>query len=130
MTYEEWVAYCKERGFKVEIVTDPAAIAEGVARQEAFRRNETWMRAHWDELWPLARGKMLAVAGEEAFIAETTDEALEKAWAAHPEERGSTVGRYVYPDNRPRIQLGGVLFNSMLPRRTPPERSELLPTEQ
>jgi hypothetical protein len=39
----------------------------------------------------------LAIAGEEAFIADTREEALLLAGAAHPEADG-IVYRYVYPD--------------------------------
>lgn len=107
MTYEEWGESWKARGFTVfESNESPEEAARRKADDEAFLRNEAWMKAHWEELWPQARGKVLVVAGEEAFIADTIEEALAQAWAAHPEERGSLVTRHVFPDKRPRIYVG------------------------
>jgi hypothetical protein len=66
------------------------------ARQERARRNSQWLQTHWDELLPQAVGKFVAVAGEEAFVAETAQQAW--AWAAekHPEDDTATV-QYVSP---------------------------------
>ena len=56
------------------------------ARQERARRNSAWLQAHWGLLLPHAVGKFVAVAGEEAFIADTPQQAW--AWAAetHPQD--------------------------------------------
>jgi hypothetical protein len=72
------------------------------AQNERFRRNSEWLQAHAAELWPLARGKHLAVAGQEAFIGDTTEEAWGKAKAAHPEDDGAFC-QYVYPEKIWRI---------------------------
>lgn len=66
------------------------------ARQERSRRNSQWLQTHWDQLLPQALGKFVVVAGEEAFVADTPDQAW--AWAAekHPEDDTATV-QYVNP---------------------------------
>jgi len=88
--------------FTMEEISDPVLLAHCKASEEAYRRNEAWMEAHWEEIWPLARGKTLAIAGEQAFIGDTPDEALKKAWAAHPDDVG-IVCRYVSPHTGPKI---------------------------
>ena len=104
--FEEWAAELKEKGITVSEETDPEIIAQMKTAAETYHRNEAWMDAHWEEMFPQAKGKMIAVAGQEAFIADTTEEALAKAHAAHPEERAGVVCRYVFPDRKPRIYVG------------------------
>ncbi len=86
----------------IEEVTDPAEIAHSRAVEEAYRRNEDWLDAHRQEVLPRARGKILAVAGQEAFIAATIEEALAQAEAAHPDDPG-VVCRYIFPEAGLRI---------------------------
>jgi hypothetical protein len=53
--------------------------AEAVrARQERARRNSQWLQTHWQELLPRALGKFVAVAGEEAFVADTPQQIKER----------------------------------------------------
>jgi hypothetical protein len=66
------------------------------------RRNEAWLQAHWQELRPRARGRHIAVANQEAFIADTPDEAWAMAMAAHPDDDGALL-QYVIPHEGPRI---------------------------
>jgi hypothetical protein len=63
--------------FIIEEVTDPNEIARAQAQDQRHRRNEKWLETHWADVLPRARGKFLAVAGQEAFIADTPAE----AWA-------------------------------------------------
>ena len=72
------------------------------ARQERARRNSQWLQAHWDQLLPQALGRFVAVAGEDAFIADTPQQAW--AWAAekHPQDDTATV-QYVNPHIGPKI---------------------------
>lgn len=91
-----------EPRFIIEEVTDPVAIARHRAQDERARRNSEWLQAHWPELVPLARGRHLAVAGQEAFIADTPEEALARARAAHPDDDGVLI-KYVRPGRGPRI---------------------------
>jgi hypothetical protein len=88
--------------FIIEEVTDPDEIARARAQDERHRRNNEWLETHWADVLPQARGKFLAVAGQEPFIAETAKAAWAWVDATHPEDDGATV-RYVRPDTGPRI---------------------------
>jgi len=88
--------------FIIEEVTDPAEIARSREQDERARRKSDWLQAHWNDVLPQARGKFLAVAGEEAFIADTPEEAWAIAEGAHPEDSGVLV-QYVFPNTWPRI---------------------------
>jgi hypothetical protein len=88
--------------FILEEVTDPVAIAQHRQRREQAQLNIDWLQAHWPDLLPQTLGKFLAVAGQEAFIANTPREAIALAQAAHPDDKGSLI-QYVRPEKRPRI---------------------------
>lgn len=88
--------------FSIEEVTDPEEIAGARARHERHKRNSEWLQAHWADVLPQARGKFLAVAGQEAFIAATIPEAWAWVDATHPEDDGVVV-QYVRPEKGPRI---------------------------
>jgi len=68
----------------IEDVTDPEEVARFDAQDERARRNSDWLQSHWPDVLPQARGRFLAVAGQEAFIADTPEEAVALAKAAHP----------------------------------------------
>src|ERR1700740_1043301 len=86
----------------IEEIDDPASLARLRAQDERARRNSAWLQARWAELLPQARGKFVAVAGQEAFIADTADAAWKMARAAHPEDDGA-ISQYVFPQGGPRI---------------------------
>ena len=88
----------------IEEIDDPAIVAHARAQQERARRNGQWLQAHWPEVLPHARGKFLAVAGQEAFIAGTPEDAWALAQAAHPEDNGAFV-EYIRPERGPRIYV-------------------------
>jgi hypothetical protein len=88
--------------FVIEEVTDPAEIARFRAVVEPAGRNRDWLQYHWGDLLPQALGRFVAVAGQEAFIADTSQEAEARAVAAHPEDKGVIV-QYVSPRKGPRI---------------------------
>jgi hypothetical protein len=88
--------------FLIEEVTDPDEIARHKAQRERARRNRDWLQAHWPDLLPQARGKFIAVAGQEAFIADSPEEAWQMAKAAHPDDDGA-IDQYVRPELGPRI---------------------------
>jgi hypothetical protein len=92
----------EEPQLTVEEVHDPEAIARSQGQDERAKRNNDWLQAHWTVLLPQARGKFVAVAGQEAFIADTAGEAWRMARAAHPEDDGA-ISQYVFPDRGPRI---------------------------
>jgi hypothetical protein len=91
-----------ESKFVIEVVTDPDEIARSRAQTERHRRNSEWLRSHWADVLPQARGRFLAVAGQEAYIADTPEEAWQWAQTTHPEDNGAFV-RYVRTDTGPRI---------------------------
>jgi hypothetical protein len=91
-----------EPRFIIEHVTDPAETARARAQHERFKRNSDWLQAHWADLLPQARGKILAVAGQEAHLADTPEEAWTWARTAHPEDDGAFVS-YVPTKLGPRI---------------------------
>jgi len=69
---------------------------------EQFHRNTKWLEAHWADVLPQAHGRFIAVAGQEAFVADTGEEAEARAKAAHPEDEG-ILSQYVFPPGGPRI---------------------------
>jgi hypothetical protein len=88
--------------FSIEEVSNPHDTARALAQDEHHRRNSDWLQRHWADVLPQARGKFLAVAGQEPFIADTPEAAW--AWVAttHPEDDGAMV-QYVRPEAGPRI---------------------------
>ncbi|NOT55276.1 MAG: hypothetical protein HOP18_11770 [Deltaproteobacteria bacterium] len=88
--------------FIIEEVIDPGEIARARAQDERHRRNSEWLATHWADVLPQARGKFLAVANQEPFIAETSRAAWEWASATHPEDDGAIV-RYIRTDKGPRM---------------------------
>jgi hypothetical protein len=80
-----------ENPVTLERANDPALLARTKARRERAQRNRDWLDAHLDELLPEAYGKLVAVAGQEPFIAETEEEARAWARAAHPEDDGLVI---------------------------------------
>jgi hypothetical protein len=86
----------------LEEVDDPAVIARVRVQDERFKRNSDWLQAHWGDLLPQALGRHLVVAGQEAFVADTSAEAWAMAQDAHPDDDGSFC-QYVLPNRGPRI---------------------------
>jgi hypothetical protein len=91
-----------DRDFVIEEVSDPDEIQRSRAQDERHRRNSAWLQAHWRDVLPQARGKFVAVAGQEAFIAETPAAAWAWVEATHPEDTGAIV-RYVRTQRGPRL---------------------------
>ncbi len=86
----------------IEEVSDPVEIARDREQHEEFKQNCHWLQDHWPELLPQARGRFIAIAGQEAFLAETSEHALKLAESAHPSDKGIFV-QYVLPSKGPRI---------------------------
>src|SRR5437867_12725745 len=86
----------------IEEVTDPDEIAKSAKAFEQAERNMNWLQSHWSELLPGVLGKFLAVAGQEAFIADSSEKATALARAAHPDDWGLLI-QYVSPEKGPRI---------------------------
>ena len=58
---------------------------------ERGRRNAEWLSNHWADLLSQARGRFVAVAGQEAHIADSPEAAWAWAQAAHAEDNGALV---------------------------------------
>jgi hypothetical protein len=68
-------------------VTDPEEIAKARVQCEKFERNLAWLAEHATEVYS-HRGKVICIAGQELFVADTAEEVLALAKAAHPEDEG------------------------------------------
>jgi hypothetical protein len=86
----------------IEEVTDPEHIARAQAQFVRAKLNGDWLQAHWADVLPRARGRHLAIAGQEPFVADTAEEAWAMAMAAHPDDDGALL-QYVRPERGPRI---------------------------
>ena len=87
----------------MEEVTDPQEIAETRARRERFDRNSAWLQTHAKEVYTGHRGKCICIAGQELFVGDTPEEVLAQARAAHPEDDGSILIRYIPRQKMARI---------------------------
>ena len=88
--------------FIIEQVHDSSEVARSRSQDERARRNHVWLQSHWVDLLPQARGRFLAVAGQEAFLGDTPDEAWALAKAAHPDDDGA-FSQYVPREGGPRV---------------------------
>ena len=86
----------------MEEVTDPKALSQAQQQDARFARNFAWFQAHATEIFTSYRGKCICVAGEELFVADTPEQALALATAAHPEDDGSFL-RYIPREKIDRI---------------------------
>src|SRR5205807_2361080 len=87
----------------MEEVTDPEELARAFEQDERFDRNSAWFQKHAAEIYTHYRGKCVCVAGEELFAADTPEEVLSQSRAAHPEENGSILLRYIPREKVARI---------------------------
>jgi hypothetical protein len=78
----------KQPQIVMEEVSDPVALAQARAQDARFARNWAWFEAHAAEIYAAYRGQCICVAGEELFVADTPEEALSLATAAHPHDDG------------------------------------------
>ena len=83
-------------------IKDPAECARIRAQIERGERNRAWLAEHWADLLPKARGKFVAVAGQEGHVAESAADAWAWAQSAHPEDDGALV-QYVRTEQGPRF---------------------------
>jgi hypothetical protein len=91
-----------ESPITIEEVTDLQEVARTAKAFEQAERNMNWLQSHWPDLLPGVLGKFLAVAGQEAFLADSSEEAAAMARAAHPDDRGLLL-HYISPEQGPRI---------------------------
>jgi hypothetical protein len=78
----------------MEEMTDPDELAKARVRREQFDRNWAWFEAHAPAIYAAHRGKCLCIAGQELFVANTPQEVLALARAAHPNDEGRFT-RYI-----------------------------------
>ncbi len=86
----------------MERVTDPVELAKTRVQDERFERNWAWFNAHAPEIYKEHRGKCLCIAGQELFVADTPEEVLALAKAAHPDDDGRFT-RYIPKERTYRI---------------------------
>lgn len=86
----------------MEEVTDPEELAKARVRRERFDRNSAWLQTHISEVYARYRGKCTCVAGEELFVADTSEEVLALATAAHTEDEGKFL-RYIPQEKIARV---------------------------
>jgi hypothetical protein len=82
--------------------TDPVDCESFNRQHDQAVRNSLWLSSHWPDLLPEALGRFVAVAGQEAFIADTSAEARARAETAHPDDKGLLV-QYVPLEKGPFI---------------------------
>jgi hypothetical protein len=89
----------------MEELTDPAELAKARAQDERFARNWAWFESHASEIYASHRGKCVCIAGEEIFVADTAEEVLASAIAAHPEDDGR-FNRIIPREKVTRVYVG------------------------
>jgi hypothetical protein len=86
-------------------MTDPEELAKAHRQLERAARNSAWLQDHVPEIYSRYRGKCICVAGQELFVADTPEEVIALACAAHPEDDGA-IHRYIPREKRMRIYAG------------------------
>jgi hypothetical protein len=86
----------------MEEVTDVVELARARSRRAQFDRNAAWLQLHAAEIYTKHRGKCICIAGAELFVADTPEEALACAVAAHPDDAGRFL-RYIPRDRVARV---------------------------
>src|SRR5262245_45330440 len=86
----------------IEDVSDPQEKAAFYAGQARFELNRDWLESHWDDLLPQAAGRFVAVAGQQAHLADTVDSAWAWIDEHHPDDDGAFV-RFVRKHRGPRF---------------------------
>ncbi len=87
------IRHAYQPAYKMEIVTDPQENAKARELQRQFVGNVAWLEAHAAEVYA-HRGQHICIAGQELFVADSLDDFLAQAAAAHPAEQGGYV-RYI-----------------------------------
>lgn len=78
--------------------TDSVEIAQFRARRAQYDRNWKWFQTQIVELGKTHFARYVCVAGEQAFFADSAEEAASLARTAHPEDFGRFV--YYFPTHR------------------------------
>ena len=94
-----------KREMTLEEIRKPDGDSVQRAHRDRAAKNWDWLQAHWSELLPQAYGKYLAVANQDAFIADTLEVALAWVRETHPGDTGHII-EYIMPPTGPRIYSG------------------------
>ena len=86
----------------VSELTDPVELAKVREHSERADRNSAWLQAHVPEIYAQHRGKCICVAGEELFVADTVQEVMALARAAHAQDDGALL-RYIPKEKLKRL---------------------------
>lgn len=78
----------KQPQILMEQVSDPVELEQARAQDARFAQNWAWFEGNAADIYATHRGKCICIAGEELFVADTPEEALAMATAAHPEDDG------------------------------------------
>jgi hypothetical protein len=79
----------KQPVIEVFELTDPVECEKARLQRAQFDRNSAWLQSHIKEVYVSAnRGKIVAIAGEEAFFGDSLKDAVDQALAAHPNDKG------------------------------------------
>ena len=73
---------------EIEELTDVEELAKARRQREQFDRNAVWLQTHLADVYAHHRGKYICIAGEELFAADTVQEVIALATAAHPDDDG------------------------------------------
>ena len=75
---------------KIELVevTDPEEIRQANEQRQQFDRNCEWLRTNVPAVFEKHRGRVICVSNEQLFVADTSEEVIALAKAAHPDEMG------------------------------------------
>jgi hypothetical protein len=90
-----------------EVTLSPAELAAERERWQRYERNRAWLKTHAHEIYPGTRGKFICIAAQELFVADSGQEALALAQAAHPEDDG----RYLHYIPRQDIRVPRIYAN-------------------
>jgi hypothetical protein len=104
MQYEGTTMTDRHSPLVMEEIRDPQEVAQAQAQAERLARNAAWLQAHAADIYPRYRGYHICIAGEELFVAATSDEAWALATAAHPDDDGRFL-YYIPPEALARIYV-------------------------
>jgi hypothetical protein len=86
----------------LECLSDSDELVIARRQRKQFDRNSAWLQSHLAEIYAQHRGKCICIAGEELFVAATTEEAIAQARARHPDDQGWFT-RYIPQERLARI---------------------------
>ena len=86
----------------MEEVTDEKELAEAQLRREFYDRNFAWFQLNSNKIYRKYRGKCIAVAGEELFVADTMPEVWQLAETKYPKDKG-IFAHYIFKEKAIRI---------------------------